>query len=101
GIRDKLVTGVQTCALPISFTARGCVIDALRTAEEEAVRHLVEGRRVAEPAHACGGLELRHHLVGHITEQRVLLGVARIDETEQRSEERRVGKECRCGWRWR
>src|SRR3989440_1782964 len=66
-----------------AFTARGCVIDALRTAEEEAVRHLVEGRRVAEPAHAYGRLEARQQLVGDITEQRVLLGVARIDETEQ------------------
>jgi len=68
---------------PLS-TARGCVIDATaRPPKKKAVRHLVEGRRVAEPAHAYGGLELRHHLVGHITEQRVLLGVARIDETEQ------------------
>src|SRR5437879_4071580 len=66
-----------------AFTARGCVVDALRAAEEKAVRHLVEGRRVAEPAHAYGGLEARQQLVGDIAEQRVLLGVARIDETEQ------------------
>src|SRR5437764_4488009 len=81
-IREDLVFK-QVLRREAAFTAPGCVIDALRAAEEKAVRHLVEGRRVAEPAHAYGGLEGRQRLVGDIAEQRVLLGVARIDETEQ------------------
>src|SRR6266404_4187589 len=62
GIRDKLVTGVQTCALPISragFLQRGSV--------------LIGG----EPLHRRG-----------------MAGVLDLD----RSEERRVGKECRARW---
>src|SRR6266705_5152293 len=54
GIRDRTVTGVQTCALPISHAR----------AEREQVRRLLDPR---EP-------RLAEHL---------------------RSEERRVGKECR------
>src|SRR5215216_7935989 len=57
GIRDDLVTGVQTCALPISLPRfLGTLVAALL---------LLAG---------CGGDE------------------------ERRSEERRVGKECRSRW---
>src|SRR5205823_13567781 len=63
GIRDKLVTGVQTCALPIWWQCR----DMLRTERISTLPPIAlspsEGERVGE-----------------------------------RSEERRVGKECR--WRW-
>src|SRR5216683_2225156 len=59
GIRDLIVTGVQTCALPIS------------------VRPVPAERR-------RGGLP-RHRLF-------------RVEWRELRSEERRVGKECRSRW---
>src|SRR5207248_6139793 len=62
GIRDRTVTGVQTCALPISPHLRG--------AGRPAALPLPLPRR---PQHAA--LRLR-----------------------RRSEERRVGKECRAGW---
>src|SRR5947209_19152430 len=55
GIRDIGVTGVQTCALPISFRRQ---------------------RR---------GRDLDHHVTG-------------IQAAVLRSEERRVGKECRSRW---
>src|SRR5206468_10089469 len=58
GIRDLIVTGVQTCALPISV----------------------------EPHDLAGRLHLR-------TEDRV--DARELHEREHRSEERRVGKECR------
>src|SRR5436309_15811422 len=64
GIRDFHVTGVQTCALPISQLARA----------QEAVE--VEQRRRAERVNVVGVVE----------------------RVEHRSEERRVGKECRCRW---
>src|SRR5207247_8273455 len=67
GIRDPLVTGVQTCALPIYALRGDCRTE--RDARGQAIR--------------CrhGG------------------GVRRaVVVNRERSEERRVGKECRCGW---
>src|SRR2546425_4401215 len=67
GIRDKLVTGVQTCALPISpFVS------------------LEDGTGLV---HTAPGHGKEDFAVG----QRAGLGVSR-------SEERRVGKECRSRW---
>src|SRR5438876_11229672 len=79
GIRDGRVTGVQTCALPI-FIGRAKF-------------------DLARPMTRRGGarVELRER------DQRVL-GVLpeHFEGIGDRSEERRVGKECRCGgWRWR
>src|SRR5438552_14160183 len=76
GIRDDLVTGVQTCALPIC--ARD-LPDLLRL-----------GRR--QPALLE---EARVRIDGH----RVRRVVAALDQ-RVRSEERRVGKEWRSRW-WR
>src|SRR2546425_6916220 len=69
GIRDKLVTGVQTCALPIS-------------------RHRGEHERKRQVL-----LLLPHALIVEQLRRREnpqLVG--------RRSEERRVGKECRSRW---
>src|SRR5206468_7505164 len=76
GIRDLIVTGVQTCALPISTRSRV---------------PLASGR-ASEPA-----LIHRHRLVvarprrGGVAQKAQVLRRAR-------SEERRVGKECRSRW---
>src|SRR5947208_10490993 len=84
GIRDDLVTGVQTCALPISPvneirpTHTGDVPISIRrkarngkpAAETSAAASLPSSSREAGPAIA----------------------------NPSRSEERRVGKECRAGW---
>src|SRR3989441_7104265 len=46
GIRDKLVTGVQTCALPIcSRTRDGCGGASIRSCSERIVRRVPRGRR--------------------------------------------------------
>src|SRR5205823_10892480 len=75
GIRDKLVTGVQTCALPISqFRHSGGTADG-REASFVAINK--GARRL--PARASPD---------------VVGGPA----TLLRSEERRVGKECRSRW---
>src|SRR5690606_40077313 len=93
GIRDFHVTGVQTCALPILLIGW----------------RLVPNRQVGNAASFETGT--------YFTEARVVKGGKAIGqsirEVEQsleeadaqivRSEERRVGKECRAGWargRW-
>src|SRR5689334_24801993 len=74
GIRDGTVTGVQTCALPISF-------------EEEAI---LVPRDVAGVSGEIEQAEL-HSL-------RLQATRAGRDRRAVRSEERRVGKECRSRW---
>src|SRR5690348_18246255 len=72
GIRDGRVTGVQTCALPICLQAPlgvwGCNGNHEIYADAEAM---------AQRLFAINGMTLLRH---------------------ERSEERRVGKECRCRW---
>src|SRR5207244_8373182 len=76
GIRDDLVTGVQTCALPISFRGRYC---RLCRAAGEGPRAFCTGRGLS----GTGGRE----------------GNSRglPSRSSPRSEERRVGKENRSG----
>src|SRR5205085_8819632 len=74
GIRDLTVTGVQTCALPIfpaGFSWHLC---------KSAVRAAHSSQEFSKDIFTCGGVE--------------------DDLANERSEERRVGKECRSRW-WR
>src|SRR5260221_1691379 len=83
GIRDHCVTGVQTCALPISRT-----------------RPPVEPRDDAEhPAELVSGLRLQRGRRAR-RRGRALSDLRRAGEPDlgERSEERRVGKECRSRW---
>src|SRR2546430_5446244 len=85
GIRDLTVTGVQTCALPI------CGLPDQRRARIAAV--VLLGRRPPGPGDP-----------GRVSAQPVLQpaqpGGALPDDRagDLRSEERRVGKECRSRW---
>src|SRR5256885_8913484 len=84
GIRDYKVTGVQTCALPI-FALGEAVVLVLGDVERLPLRdRLVLGEH---------DLALDRRPVG---------GVGRCSrdggEADRRSEERRVGKECRSRW---
>src|SRR3712207_7763089 len=81
GIRDIGVTGVQTCALPISEPQRPGVDVGVLPAQQ------VEG---ADAEHEEGGDDPGAAL--HVREVEPGLVV------EDRSEERRVGKECRSRW---
>src|SRR2546425_5063558 len=75
GIRDKLVTGVQTCALPI-FVVGDVITD----------EYLIgKPRRISREAPV---------IILKFAERDVRLGGA----ANARSEERRVGKECRSRW---
>src|SRR5687768_18146910 len=80
GIRDVAVTGVQTCALPISTIRRRPGAVCLR-----ARRRRCSASRLIPLA--FGGIMLR-------TAAAFLV----LLSTSARSEERRVGKECRSRW---
>src|SRR5260370_32715336 len=72
GIRDSSVTGVQTCALPISATRKSGRAQPLRlSGGSGGVRGRVLPRGRSHPS---------------------------SQQKEERSEERRVGKECRSRW---
>src|SRR5260370_22970634 len=86
GIRDSSVTGVQTCALPISdlFAEPH---DERRTRRQRQDRH----QRKTKPWVINHGLA-----VGASRCLQSLGDRERLDDA--RSEERRVGKECRSRW---
>src|SRR3989441_6116737 len=83
GIRDKLVTGVQTCALPIS---RKCCSFHRRPEQ-------IDNRAFEPGAPVVGGN-------CNIFEMRIdnQAPRPRAEKGKDRSEERRVGKECRSRW---
>src|SRR2546430_6727200 len=83
GIRDLTVTGVQTCALPISGKASRLrnKLPGQRKPTADSVRE--SGERFQPPA--CSRHATLHHAPG-------------ARENPPRSEERRVGKECRSRW---
>src|SRR5205823_10566819 len=97
GIRDKLVTGVQTCALPIynlAVVLSGCTdIDERVFLVAERLQHLIALRTQV----LVGVLRLVRRL---FRGRRIFRRLAVLFEPllAARSEERRVGKECRCWW---
>src|SRR2546425_5184424 len=74
GIRDKLVTGVQTCALPICAKFSSLI---------------------SEPTEFRGEITVKVMDAGRIAE---VCALAKSELGFDRSEERRVGKECRSRW---
>src|SRR5690606_39736772 len=82
GIRDFHVTGVQTCALPISARRPRVIFSsAVSQCASSTVNSGAEALRIeATPEAMC--------CCPHT-----------ISEKGMRSEERRVGKECRRAWR--
>src|SRR5437764_15490480 len=79
GIRDTSVTGVQTYALPISFRRQGQ--DLATQAKQANQRHPGTRDQGATPQSSEDGLDVLIAWRGG-----------------KRSEERRVGKECRTRW---
>src|SRR5260221_8542552 len=77
GIRDHCVTGVQTCALPISILENAGMFHLGGESQKQLKDKLQEDTRFEAVIHN-------------------LCGISR--EQEIRSEERRVGKECRSRW---
>src|SRR5258708_13970800 len=85
GIRDDLVTGVQTCALPICLIEiAGQVLEATIYMPSDRGKTIRPGMEVrVEPA------TIKREEYGAIVGKVVAIS---------RSEERRVGKECRSRW---
>src|SRR5207249_9674684 len=78
GIRDRNVTGVQTCALPISC----CRGSRRRRRSSSSATSSTPGTAPPVTARTGAGSP----------------GRPSAREDRRRSEERRVGKECRSGW---
>src|SRR5256885_7213858 len=83
GIRDYKVTGVQTCALPISF----------RGLDDRLGMRRVDRDQVPIAPHLLRGTSAECHHEEQRREPPRTKGAA-----HDRSEERRVGKECRSRW---
>src|SRR3712207_7908387 len=84
GIRDIGVTGVQTCALPI--------LD-----REVLLVFLERGVRVAKSVRLYEGVHRMERALANPDTVDSLVNKAALDD-QVRSEERRVGKECRSRW---
>src|SRR5256885_11558918 len=87
GIRDYKVTGVQTCALPISLTGN-IVLDRDRLPYTGSIA----GTAILTNSGQTDLGDLQYEVV--VLEPRSNTVLAR----SSRSEERRVGKECRSRW---
>src|SRR5256886_10124468 len=86
GIRDLTVTGVQTCALPISST----------TASGWSARNRM---RSSTPPRNCLSISDARARAAELRDllNRALIAY-HVEDAPVRSEERRVGKECRSRW---
>src|SRR5256885_7585174 len=82
GIRDYKVTGVQTCALPIY--ADGCGRE--------------DGGRVRRREHRCATSDGVGERERRLSRRCRPPGPGEGRQAHARSEERRVGKECRSRW---
>ena len=120
GIRDRLVTGVQTCALPISgfselFKNRWCILTPSKKAQEKDIKLLEAfwkkiGSKVdiMEAKQHDYILSITSHMPHLIAYNIVNTSLNIQDEQKSvivkysagglRSEERSVGKECRSRW---
>src|SRR2546430_11457081 len=81
GIRDLTVTGVQTCALPI-------------LAGKKTERKVDLGTKVVSAVAAMAAAFIARKLITFAWTK----AVGKEPPTHPRSEERRVGKECRSRW---
>src|SRR5207247_6632050 len=91
GIRDPLVTGVQTCALPIWALPR---LFTCRQAAMLCLQPQCNKKIVALQNKVCGGIGRPGASAG--CEAHALM--SQPAPMAHRSEERRVGKECRSRW---
>src|SRR5205823_11335500 len=96
GIRDKLVTGVQTCALPI------CIRLDCDRLSPSAFKLFDNGRRCVRAFGVsdgdAGSISLKPMATMASNRRSLRAGSIGSMRAWLRSEERRVGKECGGGW---
>src|SRR5206468_6447314 len=98
--RDLIVTGVQTCALPILLAGPlDSAAPWLRVDGRLRAGGKVKAGSELEVLEGIGKpvVRLTHSLLLNIQAVVVVLS-SRMRDHLARSEERRVGKGCRCGW---
>src|SRR5207248_6462464 len=95
GIRDRTVTGVQTCALPI-YTR---VLD-VQPGEERLISYAIDLGTEVDPQVGDGSSKITSvkAVKGIVTTVTKVREVKKYRIANRRSEERRVGKECRSRW---
>src|SRR2546422_1736773 len=85
GIRDVAVTGVQTCALPISL---GPALSSFA---------ISGGKAFTQVRRAVGGQD-KEFCIALNADTGAEIWATQLSNDDARSEERRVGKECRSRW---
>src|SRR5207248_6202817 len=95
GIRDRTVTGVQTCALPILRAVTRAVNGGLNGLDGR-IQYLAKAKSIWLEPHSA---TTAHPVLrkGDKGNDVIDLQNELIDAGYRRSEERRVGKECRRG----
>src|SRR5207244_6142311 len=93
GVRDDLVTGVQTCALPILDVADRLVCIAHDLVHDQLLPE-------ASPSNSELGILSQSTLrfLQVMCALKLFRKLARVEILTNRSEERRVGRECRYEW---
>src|SRR5205807_7253488 len=98
---DYKVTGVQTCALPIWPDTSGPYFKTADWAGTDRVKEVLGGALSHEKPQITRALVidlLKHKIDFPALTAFVSKAAATDPEFRTRSEERRVGKECRCWW---
>src|SRR5205823_10864523 len=90
GIRDKLVTGVQTCALPISRSVYSLSCPVFLCVGTPAPG--------TQPSDDVADISKKSYQREPFKPERVMAALDDYDREFPRSEERRVGKEGRARW---
>src|SRR5439155_15440741 len=94
GIRDGHVTGVQTCALPICRYP----VARWRPTEDQDDRLMARGSIHFQPKRLAGAEIHFDRQPVESTSYGMEVGAEHAIACGERSEERRVGKECGSGW---
>src|SRR5206468_7299130 len=96
-IRDLIVTGVQTCALPISFWQPSVATQLAAKKPAAAPAPTEADWRTPDPQDVLVVDTNKGRIIFELNSTGAPQAVARVRElTRKRSEERRVGKEGRC-----